>query len=89
MHLICDSPDFARQLLPGEALDALSREPLTDPTLRWLAHEFLEQGADTFSRVLPSDAWRCLVLARHAPQSQYDRMIGVARSGPRVPDRTL
>jgi biotin-[acetyl-CoA-carboxylase] ligase BirA-like protein len=89
MHLICDSPDFARQLLPGEALDALSGEPLSDPTLRWLAHEFLGQGTDTFSAVLPSDAWRCLVLARHVPQSQYDRMIGLARDGTRMPDRTL
>lgn len=89
MQLICDSPDFARQMLPGEALDGLSGDPITDPTLRSLAHEFLEQGADISSAALPSEAWRCLVLARHAPRSQYDRMIGLARSGIRVPDRTL
>ncbi|UCC24956.1 MAG: hypothetical protein JSU98_14660 [Gemmatimonadales bacterium] len=89
MHLICDSPDFARQLLPGEVVDRLSGEPLKDPTLRLLEHEFLEQGSDTLSAELPSGTWRCLVLARYASRSQYDRMIGLARSGSRVPDRTL
>lgn len=89
MHLICDSPDFARQLLSREACHGLSREFPTDPTLRLLEHEFLEEGADIFSTVLPSAAWRCLMLARHASRSQYDRMIGLVRSGSRVPDRTL
>jgi BirA family biotin operon repressor/biotin-[acetyl-CoA-carboxylase] ligase len=89
MHLICDSPEFARQLLPEETFDRLSGEPLTDPTLRVLENEFLGQGADTLSTVLPSEAWRCLVLTRYASRSQYDRMIGLARSGSPLPDRTL
>lgn len=89
MHVICDGPDFARRLLPADVVGGLSREPFTDPTLRLLKDEFLGQGADARSTELPTDAWHCLVLAQFADHSQYDRMIGLARSGDRVPDRTL
>ena len=89
MLIICDNDDYAAELLPPEAAHGLSAEFMSQPTLHWLAHEFLGQGEGTRSASLPGDDWPYLVLSRFSPRSQYDQMIQLARSKEDLPDRLV
>ncbi len=89
MHILCDHRDFASDLLPLEALQRLSPGSPPDSTVRRLAGEFLGSGSGTHSGSLPDQVWRYFVLSRHAPRSQYDQMIELARNGDELPDRLV
>lgn len=89
MLILCDSHDYAAELLPSEAVHGLSAESLSHPTLQSLAHEFLGQGEGTHSVSVPGDDWRYLVLSRFSPRSQYDQMIELARKTEALPDRLV
>jgi biotin-(acetyl-CoA carboxylase) ligase len=89
MHILCDSSDFARDIIPPEAAARLSPDLPSHPALRSLADEFLGKGGSIYFAALPGDIWPYLVLARFAPQSQYDRMIQLARTERKLPDRLV
>jgi BirA family biotin operon repressor/biotin-[acetyl-CoA-carboxylase] ligase len=80
MHILCDSYDYAAELLPPELADGLTSTTFpSDPSARTLARAFLGADGVAWAGAWPGQPWAYLVLSRFAPRSQYDQMIDLAR----------
>jgi len=89
MLILSDSHDYAAEMLPPDALGRLSPNPPPDLLARWLSHHFLAQGPQVQGTHPVVGDWRYLVLSHHATESQYDRMIELARGPDMPPDRLI
>lgn len=89
MAIYTGSPAFAATLLGENVAEGLLPAPSTEPSIAPLANAVLEAGRGIFRAPMQGSPWNLLFLAEFASDSQYDRLIELARSNHPLPDRIV
>jgi biotin-[acetyl-CoA-carboxylase] ligase BirA-like protein len=89
MAVLTNSTGYASALLPEELARRLAPVKSLDPGLEALVASVFGNADDLLAAPQGVPPWGPLLLSEFSPSSQYDQLIGLARSEFNLPDRTV
>jgi biotin-[acetyl-CoA-carboxylase] ligase BirA-like protein len=89
MAVYTDNPASAAALLPDQTAGSFAPCAAVPAEHGVLAAAILGDGTSIYAAPLRPDGWNLVIARDFAAGSQYDRLIGLAREGCAIPDRTI